>query len=221
MSGTARSAITPTFGQSTDAAAGRSALRLLAGRAFDRSPSRARRRQVPGPRPPRSAVCATFKGTSGASSSFCSQGLRASDPAGKSHQRRSEELRTMRPLHRERADRLASRRSPRREWRDHQAGGHGHTHGVIDPSIASSERGIWAIKSSFVVLAITAALQLAVVYVSGSVALLADTIHNIGDATTAIPLWSAFITGAPETIENFHLRARPGGGSRRHIRGSF
>ncbi|MBY5408021.1 cation transporter [Rhizobium leguminosarum] len=72
------------------------------------------------------------------------------------------------------------------------AGGHGHTHGVVDPSIASSERGIWAIKWSFVILALTAALQLAVVFSSGSVALLADTIHNIGDAATAIPLWIAF-----------------------------
>lgn len=71
-------------------------------------------------------------------------------------------------------------------------GGHGHTHGVIDPSIASSARGIWAIKWSFVILAITAALQLVVVFTSGSVALLADTIHNIGDAATAIPLWIAF-----------------------------
>jgi cation diffusion facilitator family transporter len=75
---------------------------------------------------------------------------------------------------------------------DH-GGGHGHTHGVIDPSIASSERGIWAIKWSFVILAITSGLQLIVVFVSGSVALLADTIHNIGDATTAIPLWVAFV----------------------------
>ncbi|MBY0611216.1 MAG: cation diffusion facilitator family transporter [Beijerinckiaceae bacterium] len=72
------------------------------------------------------------------------------------------------------------------------AGGHGHTHGVIDPGIAATDRGVWAIKWSFVILAITAALQLAVVYISGSVALLADTIHNIGDATTAIPLWIAF-----------------------------
>ncbi|MDM9624984.1 cation diffusion facilitator family transporter [Rhizobium sp. S152] len=72
------------------------------------------------------------------------------------------------------------------------AGGHGHTHGVVDPSIASSERGIWAIKWSFVILAITAILQLIVVFYSGSVALLADTIHNVGDAATAIPLWIAF-----------------------------
>jgi cation diffusion facilitator family transporter len=73
------------------------------------------------------------------------------------------------------------------------AGGHGHTHGVIDPSLSSNERGIWAIKWSFVILAITAALQLVAVFWSGSIALLADTIHNIGDATTAIPLWIAFV----------------------------
>jgi cation diffusion facilitator family transporter len=73
------------------------------------------------------------------------------------------------------------------------AGGHGHTHGVIDPSLSSNERGIWAIKWSFVILAVTATLQLVVVFWSGSIALLADTIHNIGDATTAIPLWIAFV----------------------------
>lgn len=69
---------------------------------------------------------------------------------------------------------------------------HGHTHGVIDPSITATERGVWAIKWSFVILAITALIQLAVVLLSGSVALLADTIHNVGDAATAIPLWVAF-----------------------------
>ena len=58
---------------------------------------------------------------------------------------------------------------------DHE-GGHAHTHGVIDPTIATTARGIWAIKWSFVILAITAVLQMAVVALSGSVALLADTI---------------------------------------------
>lgn len=72
------------------------------------------------------------------------------------------------------------------------AGDHGHTHGVIDPTIATTDRGIWAIKWSFVVLALTAVLQIAIVAVSGSVALLADTIHNVADAATAIPLWIAF-----------------------------
>lgn len=76
---------------------------------------------------------------------------------------------------------------------DHDHGPHGHSHGVIDATIATTDRGIWAIKWSFVILAVTAALQMAVVFLSGSVALLADTIHNIGDATTAIPLWIAFM----------------------------
>lgn len=71
-------------------------------------------------------------------------------------------------------------------------GDHGHTHGVIDPSITATDRGIWAIKWSFIILAITALLQVLVVVISGSVALLADTIHNVGDAATAIPLWVAF-----------------------------
>ena len=62
----------------------------------------------------------------------------------------------------------------------------------MDPTIATSERGIWAIKWSFVVLSATALLQLVVVLLSGSVALLSDTIHNFGDAATAIPLGIAF-----------------------------
>lgn len=70
--------------------------------------------------------------------------------------------------------------------------GHGHTHGVVDPSITTSDRGIWAIKWSFVILALAASAQLVVALTSGSVALLADTIHNIGDAATAVPLWIAF-----------------------------
>src|SRR5262245_52239839 len=69
---------------------------------------------------------------------------------------------------------------------------HGHSHGMVDASIASSERGLWAVKWSFVGLAATALLQLFVVFLSGSVALLADTIHNFGDAATAIPLAIAF-----------------------------
>ncbi len=72
---------------------------------------------------------------------------------------------------------------------DHQGG---HSHGVIDPAIASTERGIWAIKWSFIGLIITALAQMVVVSLSGSVALLADTIHNIGDAATAVPLYVAF-----------------------------
>jgi cation diffusion facilitator family transporter len=86
---------------------------------------------------------------------------------------------------------------------DHGDAGHGHTHGVIDPTIATTTRGIWAIKWSFVLLAITATLQLVIVFFSGSVALLADTIHNIGDAVTAIPLWVAFLLARREPSKTF------------------
>lgn len=75
---------------------------------------------------------------------------------------------------------------------DHAHHEPGHTHGVADPSIASSERGIWAVKWSFVGLFVTALLQAVVVVLSGSVALLSDTIHNFGDAATAVPLGIAF-----------------------------
>lgn len=81
--------------------------------------------------------------------------------------------------------------------------GHGHTHGVVDPTIATTDRGIWAIKWSFVILAMTATMQLVVVFMSGSVALLADTIHNVGDATTAIPLWIAFILARRKPTATF------------------
>jgi cation diffusion facilitator family transporter len=79
----------------------------------------------------------------------------------------------------------------------------GHAHGIVDPSIASNDRGLWAIKWSFAGLAVTAVLQLIVVFISGSVALLADTIHNFGDATTAIPLAIAFWFARKRPSERF------------------
>jgi cation diffusion facilitator family transporter len=84
---------------------------------------------------------------------------------------------------------------------DHE--GHGHTHGAVDPSIATSERGIWAVKWSLVALFVTALLQLGVVLLSGSVALLSDTIHNFGDAATAVPLWIAFALARLGTSRRF------------------
>ncbi len=57
----------------------------------------------------------------------------------------------------------------------------------------SSARGTWALKISLVGLGVTALLQVAIVLLSGSVALLADTIHNFGDAATSVPLWIAFV----------------------------
>lgn len=75
---------------------------------------------------------------------------------------------------------------------EHTGEHHGHTHGTIDPSIIATQKGIWAVKWSFFWLFLTALFQIAVVIFSGSVALFADTIHNIADAATAIPLWIAF-----------------------------
>lgn len=67
-----------------------------------------------------------------------------------------------------------------------------HLHGAIDPVVLTTQRGMWAIKWSFVGLVITAGFQLVIVWLSGSMALLADTIHNFGDAATSIPLGIAF-----------------------------
>ncbi len=67
-----------------------------------------------------------------------------------------------------------------------------HTHGTVDPVLLTTRRGIWAVKWSLIGLAATAVLQVIIVSFSGSVALLADTIHNLGDAATALPLWLAF-----------------------------
>ncbi len=80
---------------------------------------------------------------------------------------------------------------------------HGHTHGVVDPTILTTDRGIWAVKWSLVGLMLTAVLQVVVVYVSGSIALLADTIHNFGDAATAIPLWIAFLLARRKPNKRF------------------
>jgi len=72
-----------------------------------------------------------------------------------------------------------------------------HKH-MVDPRIISTERGIWAVKWSFVSLMVTALLQVVVVLFSGSIALVADTIHNFGDAATSLPLWFAFILAGKE-----------------------
>src|ERR1700730_10386331 len=81
--------------------------------------------------------------------------------------------------------------------------GHGHAHGVVDPSIASADPGLWALKWSFIGLMLTAAIQVVVVMLSGSVGLLADTIHNFADAATAIPLGIAFWLARRGTTRRF------------------
>ncbi len=101
---------------------------------------------------------------------------------------------------------------------DHGQGhghGHGHDHGhssglkgvvlgilrphshdaadSVDSALEASSEGVRAVKISLVVLLLTALAQLGVVLVTGSVALLADTVHNFSDALTALPLWVAFV----------------------------
>jgi cation diffusion facilitator family transporter len=72
------------------------------------------------------------------------------------------------------------------------AHGHGHSHGLVHESIKRSRAGIRAVLVSLAVLAATAVAQTLIFALSGSVALLADLIHNFGDALTAVPLGVAF-----------------------------
>jgi cation diffusion facilitator family transporter len=79
---------------------------------------------------------------------------------------------------------------------DHRArlSGHGpHSHGLVDESIKRSREGVRAVSASLAVLLATALAQVAVYVATGSVALLADLIHNFGDALTAVPLGAAFL----------------------------
>ena len=80
---------------------------------------------------------------------------------------------------------------------------HKHSHGTLDPVFLTAERGIWALKWSLCGLLATAVFQLCIVLISDSVALLADTLHNFGDAATAIPLWIAFIVAGRKLTPRF------------------
>ena len=70
---------------------------------------------------------------------------------------------------------------------------HGHSHGLVDPSIKRSRAGVRAVLISLAVLGLAAVAQAVIFVLSGSVALLADLIHNFGDALTAVPLGIAFV----------------------------
>ena len=118
---------------------------------------------------------------------------------------------------------MTARHDP--EAHDHEAHDHGlddeHRHGIgswlaglfgghrhdsaasVDSALETSARGIRAVQISLVGLGLTALLQLAVVFVSASVALLADTIHNFSDALTAVPLWIAFVLGRRAASRRF------------------
>jgi cation diffusion facilitator family transporter len=73
-----------------------------------------------------------------------------------------------------------------------------HSHDAVDGmdiALEASDRGVGAVKISFVVLLATALVQVVIIAATGSVALLADTIHNFSDALTAVPLFIAFRLG--------------------------
>ena len=70
--------------------------------------------------------------------------------------------------------------------------GHGHSHGLVDESIKRSHEGLRAVLVTLAILAVTAVIQGAIYLSTGSIALLADLIHNFGDALTALPLGIAF-----------------------------
>ena len=94
--------------------------------------------------------------------------------------------------------------TPRREHEhphEHDARGHahgpgrgqGHSHGLIDRTILRSREGLKAVAQSLGVLGLTALAQAGIFVLTGSVALLADLIHNVGDALTAVPVGIAFL----------------------------
>jgi len=75
----------------------------------------------------------------------------------------------------------------------HEHHSHGHSHGLVDDSIKRSRAGVRAVVISLAVLGGAALVQTLIFALSGSVALLADLIHNFGDAATAFPLGIAFL----------------------------
>ena len=80
---------------------------------------------------------------------------------------------------------------------------HGHTHGAVEPTVFVTDRGVWAVKWSLIGMLLTAILQATVFGFTGSVALMADTIHNAGDALTAFPLLLAFSLAARLPTKRF------------------
>ncbi|MFY2860186.1 cation diffusion facilitator family transporter [Mycobacterium sp. THU-M104] len=81
-----------------------------------------------------------------------------------------------------------------------------HSHDAadsLDGALESSAAGIRAVKTSLLVLATTAAVQIVIVFISGSIALAADTVHNFSDALTAVPLWIAFALGAKAATRRY------------------
>ena len=97
-----------------------------------------------------------------------------------------------------------------------------HSHDAsdsVDDALESSAIGIRAVKISLLALGVTATFPASIILViSGSIALAADTIHNVSDALTAIPLWIAFVLGRKAATKRMHLRLRARRGPGRPVR---
>jgi cation diffusion facilitator family transporter len=85
----------------------------------------------------------------------------------------------------------------------HQHGGHGHTHGGVDSSLIQNREATKVLLISLVGLLITSIIQTVIFSFSGSTALLADLIHNFGDALTSIPLYIAFMLSRRKPTKRF------------------
>ena len=91
-------------------------------------------------------------------------------------------------------------------WRRiiHALGAHSHDSvDRVDAALEATAEGVRTLKISLVGLGVTAVLQLLVVTLSGSVALLGDTMHNFADALTSLPLWIAFNIGRRQPTARF------------------
>ncbi|MGW0804503.1 cation diffusion facilitator family transporter [Nonomuraea sp. NPDC002799] len=86
----------------------------------------------------------------------------------------------------------------------HAVAPHSHDSAAkTDTALESSSRGMRVLAVSFAVLIVTAAVQAVIVLASGSVALLGDTLHNLADALTAVPLAIAFSVGRRAATRRF------------------
>jgi cation diffusion facilitator family transporter len=81
---------------------------------------------------------------------------------------------------------------PHRHRADDEHDGHRHDHSVVDSEVVTNRRALRAVKVSALALGATAAVQFAIVAVSGSVALLSDALHNVGDVAGTLTLLIAF-----------------------------
>jgi cation diffusion facilitator family transporter len=88
---------------------------------------------------------------------------------------------------------VSAHAEPRGHGHSHDGAGHSHSHGLVDRSITRSREGLRAVAISLAVLLVTSVAQGVIFVATGSVALLADLIHNFGDALTAVPLGIAFL----------------------------